>query len=325
MDYEYVKSHFEDDDRVGVTKKSTPLGDAVLLNDTVAILHDPSKASSSNELRELQSKLKDDGIDLYYTYPWESGLDRLFNHFTSKLHLDTRTFAAKRLSIGHIDNKDADAFMRSYHIQGSARGAGKISIALAKGDEVLAVQQFARYRFGVKRGAGSVLSSPVWEGLRLCFKPGVQIHGGASRLQKFFEREYDPEKIISYVNLSHSDGAYKRSQGFQDVTDWDQLSYMWSLTGSPTDVKIIDKDGKERHPDLTRVLKTPYINPTRMAGAFGKGIGQTFYGAKLGSRKQLRAQPSNGHLVHNDVILEAIGYEKRYTSGQAKWVKNYAE
>lgn len=323
MDYEYIKDHFQNDDRVTVTEQKTAYGSAVVLNDKLAVLHDPHDAADSGDLRDLQAKYRSKGMNLYYTFPWESGLEKLLNHFQSKLHLDTRAFAAKRLKLEIIDNKVGDQFMRDYHIQGSARGAGKITIALIKDDEILAVQQFARYRFGVTRGKGSVLESPVWEGLRLCFKPGVQIHGGASRLQKFFEKHYEPERIISYVNLSHSDGSYKKSQGFEDVTDWNQLSFMWGLNGAPKDVKIIDKNGHERHPDLAKAQRLEYISPTRVAGGFGEGVGQMLYGAKLGSRRQLRAHPENGELVHNDVILEAIGYKRIYTSGQAKWTKDF--
>lgn len=315
-----AEAYFQDVEQVELGSTETAYGRATTLNQQLAVLEDPV-APSSQALRDLQASFKASGIDLYYTYPWESDLQKLFKHFESKLHLDTRKFAAKRLKIEVIKNSTGDSFMRDYHIQSSVRGAGKVSIALLTGDEILAVQQFSRYRFGVSRGAGSVLSSPVWEGLRLCFKPDVHIYGGASRLQKFFEEHYEPEKIISYVNLSHSDGSYKHAQGFTEVTDWKQLSYMWVLDGSPKDVKITDKTGAERHPDLSKATRLKYISPTRVAGGFGEGVGQMLYGAKLGSRRQLRAYPENGELVHNDAILDAIGYKQFYTSGQAKWMK----
>lgn len=304
--------------------KETSLGNALIFNDKLALIPSPN-GSSSQELRDLQKDFKNKGKSLFYVYPWEKDSHKLLPHFKSKIGLDTRKFAAKRLDIQEISNKDANDFMKKHHIQGSASGVGKVNIALlAKNThEVLAVQQFSRYRFGILRGKGSVAESPVWEGLRLCFKPDVQIHGGASRLQKYFEKHYNPEKIISYINLSHSDGIYKASQGFTDITDWDQLSYMWVLsTSNPIDVKIIDKNGNARHPDLDKVLKTPYISPTTIAGAFGKGIGRTFFhNEKIGSRKQLGAHPENGDLIHNDAIIEAIGYQQVFTSGQAKWVK----
>ena len=320
---ETVKS-WAKDRKLSHTLRKTPVGSAAIINSKLALIINPT-SSSSQELRDQQALLKKEAIDLYYVYPWEKDSHKLYSHFESKLGLDTRKYAAKRLLVEEISNDDGNKFMKAYHIQGAASGAGKVSIALKTKDnkEILAVQQFSRYRFGTKKGAGTIMESPVWEGLRLCFKPGVQIYGGASRLQKYFEQKYKPEKIISYINLSHSDGRYKAHQGFTDVTDWNQLSYMWVLEGEPKIVPIIDKDGIRRENNLEDCRKNKYLNPSRMAGAFGRGIGQTVYGGKLGSRAQLREHPENGELVHNDRIMEEIGWKKHYTSGQAKWVKEY--
>lgn len=311
---------------LAVTTQETAVGDALTVGGVLSVIVNPT-ADSSQSLRDVQAEFRATRRQLYYIYPWEEDTShKLLPHFQSKLGLDSRKYAAKRLLIEEIDNSLANRFMRDYHIQGSAGGVGKVSIALKdkKTLEILAVQQFSRYRFGIAKGAGSVKDSPVWEGLRLCFRPGVQIYGGASRLQSWFEKKYSPEKILSYINLSHSSGLYKAAQGFTEITDWNQLSYMWALEGEPRVVPIIDKDGKLRKNDLDTARKKPYINPTTMAGAFGSGVGQMHYSGKLGSRKQLRAHPENGELVHNDVILEAIGYKKYFTAGQAKWEKVFA-
>lgn len=308
---------------VTVSRVQTAFGEAELFNDQIAVLQDP-EADSSQELRDEQTRSKAKGIDLFYVYAWDGDLTRLATHLKSKLSLDSRSYSARRLNLKVIENKPADQFLRENHIQGSTRGVGKISLGLFKDDELLGVQQFSRYRFSNLRGKGSVSNSPVWEGLRLCFKAGVQIHGGASRFQKFFEEHYAPQKIVSYVNLSHSTGDYKSAQGFKDITASKQSSYMWVLDGVPHDLTIIDKNGSKRKPDLSKVSQTPYISPTKIAGAFGKGVGQTFFGAKLGSRSQLRAFPENGEMVHNDAILEALGYRKKYMSGQAKWEKDFS-
>lgn len=307
--------------------KKHSVGSIHIINETLAIGLHP-KAKNSQELRDLQEQYSKKNIELYYIYPWDTNREKFLTHFQSKLGLDSRKYSARRLKLEVIANDAGNKFMRDYHIQSSANGVGKISIALLdkKTDEVLAVQQFARYRFGVKKGKGSIQTSPVWEGLRLCFKPDVQIYGGASRLQKYFEKEYKPEKIISYVDLSHSSpGSYKTSQGFQNITNWNQESYKWALTSGPHNVKIIDKDGNERYPNIKEINKHKFLNPSRVAGAFGKGVGQLFYDGKLGSRKELRAQSENGELVFNDPILEALGYTRWWTSGQAKWVKELTE
>lgn len=310
---------------ISVEQSEVSFGKQLTFAEKVAVVLDP-RAQNSKELRDAQSVAKADGVALYFLYPWDGDLSKLFSHFESKLGLDQRSFAAKRLAIGTVDNKLADQFMEQFHIQGSARGTGKVSIALADPatEEILAVQQFARYRFSGARGAGSVKSSPTWEGLRLAFRPGVQIHGGATRLQKFFEEHWRPEAIVSYVSASHSTGEYKRAQGFELVeSKKPREAYYWVLAGDPVSVEIIDRNGTARLPDLDSCRVTPWLNPARIAGAFGKGVGETFYGGRLGSRAELRAHPENGELVHNDVILEALGYEKRWTPGQYRWEKKF--
>lgn len=310
---------------ISVEESEISFGKLLTFAGKIAVILDP-RAKSSQELRGAQTAFRANGVSLYFLYPWDGDLNRLLSHFESKLGLDSRSFAAKRLIIGTVDNKLADRFMDQFHIQGSARGTGKISIALADATagELLAVQQFARYRFSGARGAGSVKFSPTWEGLRLAFRPGVQIHGGTTRLQKFFEEHWRPEAIVSYVSASHSTGEYKRAQGFELVgSKKPGDAYYWVLEGEPKSVEIIDRNGLKRAPDLEVCRATRWINPARIAGAFGKGVGETFYGGRLGSRAELRAHAENGELVHNDVILEALGYEKRWTPGQYRWEKRF--
>lgn len=297
-----------------------------VLDEQIALIDGAlTNAPSSKTLRQLQKDFRSANLSLYLVYPWETESTRLLSHFNSKLGNDSRKFSARRLEVRSLDNKVANEFLKKHHIQGVASGASKVSYGLftKDTDELLAVQQYSKYRFAGRKGANIQNDSKIWEGLRLCFLPGVQIYGGASRLQNQFERDHEPSKIISYVNRSHSDGDYKNHQGFRDVSDDDIESFMWVLSTSPRKVVIKDKDGVLRVNDPALSLARPFINPSSMAGSFGRGVGQTFYGGKLGSRKQLREHSANGSLVHNDAILEAIGYRKMHTAGQYKWVKEF--
>lgn len=286
------------------------------------IVHYASDAVSSFDLQERKRALLKEGLELYFIYPWEyAALPKIFSHFNSRLGLDERKFAAKRLKLEKIPQKEADSFMEANHIQGSARGSQKVSygLRLEATGELLAVQQYCKSRWMLKK----LEENPgIWEGLRLASKRNVQIHGAATRLQKAFLKEYRPTELMSYVDFSHSLGSYKEIQGFS-ATVTAQEAYMWALTEKPQKVEIIDKDGVPRVPDLEIVKRTPYLNPSKMAGAFGKGVGQTFYGGKLGSRKQLLER--GNQYFHNDLIMEAIGYRRIRTAGQLKWSKKFPE
>lgn len=288
--------------------------------DNVTVVFDALDATT-HELQAMKQEYGANGEEIYFVYPWELGaIPRMLSHFNSRLGLDSRKFAAKRLLLEKIPSKEADAFAKEFHIQGSARGTGKLSYGLRepKTRELLAIQQYCLTRWNMKKVTSD---ANVWEGLRLVIKADVQIHGAATRLQKAFLQENKPSELMSYVDYSHSSGSYKKTQGFEN-TFTSRESYMWCLTGTPTDVAIVDKDGVTRHPNLELVAATPYLNPNKIAGAFGKGVGQTFYGGKLGSRAELKAQ-GNTELYHNDLIIAALGYTKVATAGQLRWHKHF--
>lgn len=294
-------------------RQSSLLGTAILVDERLAILPIP-QAFKVEELAQLQTAYEDEGMVLFYVYPWDH-LPALLAHWEAKLSLPRRKFAAKRLSLREVPTAEADAFVAAHHYQGRASGRDKISLGLYGGEELLAVQQYSRYRFSTK----AIDDATAWEGLRLCFKPGVQIYGAATRLQRYFERVYRPDSIVSYVDPAHSTGDFKSHQGFRAIQGGSE-SFRWVLQGEPNDVTILDKNGVERKADLAAVAAMPYLNPNRVKGAFGRGVGALFFGGKLGSKKELEAQAANGALTHNDAILEALGYRRYITLPQMKWL-----
>lgn len=306
--------------QIEMTQENSPFGQVIVLDQKIALGIYP-RASSSRALRKLQEEYKKRSLALFFVYPWDN-LPLLLQHMESKLSLATRSYAAKRLKIDFIENKKADAFVNLHHLQGSARGVNKVSIGLygPKG-ELLAVQQYSKYRFSTAKGRDSITGSGQWEGLRLCFKPQVKIYGGATRLQRFFENKFKPTTIVSYVNLSHSSGSFKFYQGFTEETNFSQNAYMWVLMGEPKRVIIKDKCGEMRVNNLEKVSANQTLNPNRIAGAFGQGVGRFFYDGVLGSRAELKTHLENGKLTDNDAIMEAIGYKKYFIAGQGRWRK----
>lgn len=94
---------------------------------------------------------------------------------------------------------------------------------------------------------------------------------------------------------------------FERTFDMGQAT-LWVLEGEPNDVVIVDKDGNKRNPNLDKVRKNAKLRGTRVAGRYGKGVGQLFYGGKLGNKEELTAQ--GNEFTNNEEILKAIGYKK---------------
>lgn len=84
---------------------------------------------------------------------------------------------------------------------------------------------------------------------------------------------------------------------------------LWVLEGEPKEVEIIDRNGERRTPNMEKVKSTPRLRGAYIAGSrFGHGVGNYFYGGRLGNKAELEARGNT--YCTNDAILEAIGYKK---------------
>ena len=118
------------------------------------------------------------------------------------LGYDERIYARK-VSVSKIgDIKEARAFLNQYHTQGAGRAQDYYEFRY-NGD-LVAVASFTRTR-----------NNDV-ELKRLCFKPGIQIIGGLSKLIKTYFRDTGVESILSYSdnNYGNGDGYAKAGAEF---------------------------------------------------------------------------------------------------------------
>ena len=95
-------------------------------------------------------------------------------------------------------------FLTENHLQSARRGS-KIAIGLYYNDKLVSLMTFGTPRYN---------KNMEWELIRFCTLKHTQVIGGASKLMKYFERNYKPTSIISYANLQWSDGNLYRQLGF---------------------------------------------------------------------------------------------------------------
>jgi hypothetical protein len=63
--------------------------------------------------------------------------------------------------------------------------------------------------------------------VRFASKLGYQVIGGASKLLKYFERNYNPKSIISYADRRYSNGNLYYALGFQFLNN-SKSNYFWT-------------------------------------------------------------------------------------------------
>lgn len=121
-------------------------------------------------------------------------------HLVSK---NGRKIFARKCVVKEIDTNVKNAFLDKYHLQGTA--VSKINLGLFYNNHLVAVMTFVKPRYSAKY---------QYELQRYATVFNFTIVGGASKLLKYFERNYNPTSIISYADRRWSTGNLYKQIGF---------------------------------------------------------------------------------------------------------------
>ena len=100
-----------------------------------------------------------------------------------------KTIYARQCEVKEVYGDDSTEFQDANHLQGHTNA--KVSFGLYHDGELVSLMTFSKPRFDKKH---------EWELVRFCNKCGYHVPGGASKLLKHFERQYNPKSIVSYAD-----------------------------------------------------------------------------------------------------------------------------
>lgn len=133
---------------------------------------------------------------------WETKRKIVESRIQHQFGLSDRIFARK-CDIRVLSHDVAIPFLNDNHIQGGCPAS--LYVGLYHNDELVAVSTFAKSRYN---------KNVEWELVRYCTKTLLTIVGGASKLFKWFIKEYNPTSIISYADRRWSTGGVYTTLGF---------------------------------------------------------------------------------------------------------------
>lgn len=146
---------------------------------------------------------ENNGIHLIHIFEdeWINSTDIVKSRLLSFIGETPNKIYARECKIKQIDAKTCNNFLNQHHIQG--RGRSNIKIGLYYDNELVSVMTF------LKNDISKKISG--WELNRYCSKSYTHIIGGASKLFKYFVKNYRPEKITSFSDnrWSKSSPVYK--------------------------------------------------------------------------------------------------------------------
>src|SRR6056300_28455 len=143
----------------------------------------------------------------------------------SALNLNKYKIAARKCKILQIDSKTKNAFLNKYHIQGVDKSSVKLGLYYK--DRLVAVMTFCKNR----KALGKSHIKGEWELSRYATIANFSIIGGAGKLLKYFERNFEPSKITSYADKRWSEGNLYIKLGFDKIRD-SKPNYWYFKDGS---------------------------------------------------------------------------------------------
>lgn len=153
----------------------------------------------------------ENGYRCIHVFDWDS-LDSII-----KLLMPKEVTYARKCIVEEIDSYTASIFEINNHLQGKCKGQ-QVCLGLYHDDMLIQIMTFGRPRYNKKY---------EWELLRLCTDYRYKVTGGAEKLFNYFIKEYDPESIISYCDLSKFSGEVYGKLGFT-LHHTTEPNKMWS-------------------------------------------------------------------------------------------------
>jgi hypothetical protein len=183
--------------------------------------------------------VKNNGYQLLHIweYDWCDPIKKeiIKQKIKSLFHLSKEKISAHQCTIQTIITTVKNEFLNKYHLQGADKS--QIKLGLFYENELIAVMTFGKSRFN---------KNYEWELIR--YATSKHVIGGASKLLKYFERNYKPKSIITYADKSITIGNLYYKLGFK-------LSKLNNPTYSYVKDNIIISKFFEKHIDTSSCYK----------------------------------------------------------------------
>ena len=177
--------------------------------------------------KTLQAMKK--GVRLVHIWEHEylNNKDKIIQFLLDSTSEPERVTYGRKTQVKEIKSTYAEEICREYHLQGAVKSS--VNIGCYVGDELLGVMTFNIPRFN---------SNYQWELTRLCWKSGIAVVGGTSKMFQYFTKRYKPDNIICYCDISKFRGDTYWRLGFRaTVKDITEPNYIWVNSKDLSDTK----------------------------------------------------------------------------------------
>lgn len=164
-----------------------------------------------NKTRKCEEK----GVQLIHIFEdeWVNKQDIVKARLKNLLGLNSERIGARKCIIKEIDSKVKNQFLDKYHIQGSDKSSVRLG-AYYK-NELVGVMTFGKARIFMNKKA----ADGSWELIRFATINDTSTPGLASKMFKYFERNYKPKVVESFADKRWSQGNLYEQLGFTKIRE----------------------------------------------------------------------------------------------------------
>lgn len=176
----------------------------------------PLKDMNYHQNKSIQAAKAGVRLIHIFEYEWKDPniQNKLKDYLKDIIQTNNKTkIYARNTVVCEIDPSESYQFQDKYHLQGKA--AASIHLGIYQDTDkdktdLLGVMTFGKPRFN---------SDYEYELVRMCFKPGVNVVGGAQKLFKHFLDLYKPRQILTYSDIAKFTGKVYKNLGMRLAED----------------------------------------------------------------------------------------------------------
>jgi hypothetical protein len=172
-----------------------------------------NKFKDKNYHLDKTNYFKEKGIRIIHIYEddWIYRQDILKSQIKNILKINSEKIFARKCIIKEVNINDCKQFLNDNHIQGKVNSVLKLGLYFE--EELVSLMTFDHNEGRKKMEEGGYNLN------RFCNKLNTNVIGGASKLLKYFERVYNPIRIVSYADKDWSIGDLYYKLGFENIGD----------------------------------------------------------------------------------------------------------
>lgn len=158
-----------------------------------------------------------------FGYEWSNHPEIIKSMIANLLGKSKYKYYARNLYVKTISHQECVDFLNQNHRQGATNA--KIRLGLfTSNNQLVSVMTFNKMRMSM--GAKESDTPNTWELSRFCSLLNTSVVGGASKLFKYFLRNYQYDKIVSFSDRAHTRGTLYETLGFHKI-NVSRPNYVW--------------------------------------------------------------------------------------------------